>query len=691
MASRDKVTHRKLMDWQTREAGHGPLLGILATTYELDPAFVEIDLLPALFGLGAWDDRSWASRVALEKALAEVEATTILVDHRRYRGRPRSPRIEVLPAVGSRGQLLHAKVLLVVHEHAVRFQVSSANLTEAGYRENREVALPLVASDQSPETAATIMQAAEIMPEVLARWWTQGAAAVHELAMERLRSWAGTPHHDTTIVWGGGATPLWKQVVDRWPAGQKIERISVVSPFWSEEGPNGPFTTLVTELRKTGSLAPGAKIELYTEAQSLSPGVFRPQLPTLGPIDPQALDVHLSARAVDPLPANEPGGRDVLRPRKLHAKVVILHGRSTALAYVGSANFTTPGWGFMTSPSAANVEAGVVFIRPAAVLGEWLLPPTTGKPVDIGPMPTVPVPTEEEDDASVPTFVRGVWLEPEPLQPDRLRLSVVVDPGRVHGAYSVSFVGEESGVLLASDTLSAAENYVALDAAGVSRLLADQQVRVRWWASSEHSDFPVNVAMSARTQLPVVQGCPNPGEQLLLAYYQGRISPTDLFPPPPGWEDGEDPPVMGSTITEVDTSRIQSYQVRGFVEALAGIRADLVAASKGTHAAMRLAVSGPVSPVALAKQVVEAWRRGDRGATAAGFQLVEVASCLREAGEADQSNPAWGQFLVEGRQTIELGLDDIARSVPEELGPESAFSRYAREVLGWKPKRGPST
>jgi hypothetical protein len=109
--------------------------------------------------------------VALEKALAEVDAATILVDQRKYRGRPRSPRIEVLPAVGPHGQLLHAKVLLVVYEHAVRFQVSSANLTEAGYRENREVALPFVATEETPATAAVVLQAVQAMPETLAAWW----------------------------------------------------------------------------------------------------------------------------------------------------------------------------------------------------------------------------------------------------------------------------------------------------------------------------------------------------------------------------------------------------------------------------------------------------------------------------------------------------------------------------------------
>jgi hypothetical protein len=270
-------------------------------------------------------------------------------------------------------------------------------------------------------------------------------------------------------------------------------------------------------------------------------------------------------------------------------------------------------------------------------------------------------------------------------------LSIQVDTSHVRGDYTVSFAGEEPRVLFPSDAEAAAENHVALDECDVSRLLRDQQVSIRWWASSEPADFPLNVSLSARAQLPVVQGCPNPGEKLLLAYYQGRISPTDLFPPPPGWGVDPDSPVAGQTTTEVDTSRIQSYQVREFVEALAGIRADLLAASKGTNATMRLAVSGPVSPLALAKQVVEAWEGRNRGATAAGFQLVEVASCLREAAGSADSETAWGKFLLEGQSAIEALLDKIARATPAELGAGSAFSRYALEVIGWKPNRGQST
>ena len=84
--------HRKLMDRLAPDPLHGRLLGILATTYEMQPEFFETDFLPTLLGLGAWDDRNWTSRIALEKHLAELEAATVLLDAHPYRGRPRSLR-----------------------------------------------------------------------------------------------------------------------------------------------------------------------------------------------------------------------------------------------------------------------------------------------------------------------------------------------------------------------------------------------------------------------------------------------------------------------------------------------------------------------------------------------------------------------------------------------------------------------
>lgn len=687
--SRESVgSRRKMMDWQVPDRALGPLLGILATSYDLDSHFVQVDLLPALLSLGAWDDRSWSNGVAIERGLAGLEAISLLMDQRRYRGRPRSLRVEVFPAVGAGGQKLHAKVLLIVHERGVRFQVASANLTESGYRRNREVAVSFLATQEAPEAAALVLKALDAMPELLAKWWTKSAGVVRHLALERLRPWAGTVPSDTHFVWSGGAEPLLMQVLARWPASEAVERISIVSPFWSEKGPRIPLTRLTDELRKRGALAPEAQIDLYTEAEAGAAGGFRPKLPPLGGIDPRALGVRITARAVEPIPSEETGTAKDLRHRDLHAKIVILEGPVTALAYFGSANFTGPGWGFTDTGTRANVEAGVILIRPSGTLDEALLPPTTGKPVEIQAGTIDPV-LVEETEKRVPTFIRGVWLEPDPVDFDRLRLTIRVELGRVRGPFQVGLAGEDGVVLLRAGEGCSEETHVALAADVLDRLLLEQQVRITWWESAEPCDYPVNVDLAARAHLPAVPGSPNPGEKLLLAYYQGKIIVTDLFPPPPGWEDDS---VAGSTKqeNEVDTSRIQSYQVREFVQALQGIRDDLVAASKGTVATMGLAVRGPVSPVALARQVREAVHSGSRGPTAAGFQLVEVATCLSDAVD-NSPNPAWRQLLDAGRKDIESMLDELTRTSQKELGRGTSFARYAREVLGWRSKGGAAT
>ncbi|MEW6441457.1 MAG: hypothetical protein AB1640_11030 [bacterium] len=56
------------------------------------------------------------------------------------------------------------------------------------------------------------------------------------------------------------------------------------------------------------------------------------------------------------------------------------------------------------------------------------------------------------------------------------------------------------------------------------------------------------------------------------------------------------------TGSPVDTARIQSYQIREFVEALQGIRDDLKNASGACEQAMRMALVGVVSPGCLTAQ-----------------------------------------------------------------------------------------
>jgi len=85
-ATNNHAELRKLMDWVRPDPEHGNVVGMLTTSYELDPTFFESDFLPTFLGLGAWDDTSWASRVELQRALAQTDAAALMMDARRYRG-----------------------------------------------------------------------------------------------------------------------------------------------------------------------------------------------------------------------------------------------------------------------------------------------------------------------------------------------------------------------------------------------------------------------------------------------------------------------------------------------------------------------------------------------------------------------------------------------------------------------------
>ncbi len=681
MSGSRTAEHRRLLDRLASAPDHGQPLGFFASTYEFDPQFFESELLPALLSLGAWNDRSWTARVALENALATLEASSVLVDQRNYRGRPRSLRLEVRPAVGASGELLHAKVLVVVREHAVLLQVASANLTQSGYRENREVALPLVATPKLPGVAAVIRDALQDAPTYLGPWWSESAEKVRTLALDRLESWAGESLPDVAFMWSGGDLALWPRFLAAWPKDDQVERISIVSPFWSAEGVDGPITTLVRELRARNALRANATVNLYVDAEPAEGGAFRPRLPPLVAFDPSALGVAVRAHAVDPLPRDEAAHTDVLKNRKLHAKIVILHGADWELAYAGSANFTSPGWGF---GSRANVEAGIRIAREGTSLGKSLLPPTTGAPAELTSATQFPTAVTDPDPV-VPTFLLEVRLAPSTDNRDLLELVVRVDPAKTAGEFRICD-GEGRSDLLSGDKSSSGTARVPLTPATLRGLLLDPRVRVTWWASREPAEFPVNVDLAARAELPVVAGGGTPDEKTLLAYYQGRITLADVYPAPPDWNADDDEPgaLPRAAESRVDTSRIQAYQVREFVEALQGIRDDLRRACKATEASMRVALTGPVSPVALARQVKQAAFAADRTPTAAGFQLTEIAACLRDAARlADEGEP-WRTFVTDASSTVEGMLQELEAKHPEILGSK-LFTRYVDAVLRGKP------
>ena len=61
----ENINKRKLMDKLASPPLFGPLIGLVATTYEMQPEFFETDFLPSILNVGAWDDRSWTRRIEI--------------------------------------------------------------------------------------------------------------------------------------------------------------------------------------------------------------------------------------------------------------------------------------------------------------------------------------------------------------------------------------------------------------------------------------------------------------------------------------------------------------------------------------------------------------------------------------------------------------------------------------------------
>ena len=119
----------------------GDPIGCLATTYTFAPGLFDEQCLARFLEIESEPNREdLAFLLERESRLGGVYAG-VLVDQTQA-GVEHSYRWDVLP-VRIRGGKQHAKLSLLVWDRCVRIIVSSANLTEQGYRTNYEVAVPV--------------------------------------------------------------------------------------------------------------------------------------------------------------------------------------------------------------------------------------------------------------------------------------------------------------------------------------------------------------------------------------------------------------------------------------------------------------------------------------------------------------------------------------------------------------------
>ena len=138
-----------LLDLWKPPSGSGGAIGCLASTFNFSPTLFEEECLARFLEVDAAPNHEeLAFLIEREHRLGEVYAG-VLVDYS-HAGVGHSFRWDIMP-VRVHKAIQHSKVSLLVWANHVRIIIASTNLTEAGYRTNREVAVSLDLQPQASD------------------------------------------------------------------------------------------------------------------------------------------------------------------------------------------------------------------------------------------------------------------------------------------------------------------------------------------------------------------------------------------------------------------------------------------------------------------------------------------------------------------------------------------------------------
>jgi hypothetical protein len=425
----------------------------MATSFTFDPAFFEEECLSRFLRLetNAADDGA-AYLIEREEKLAEARVVA-LVDHR-HADPMRSLRWDLLP-VRVPGAALHAKVDLLVWENAVRLIVGSANLTEAGYRKNREIFGVLDFRDEAPVPISVLRDVLRFLEGILRKYVPGGdrpetpkARALGLLDRTRGMFARYTPGRREPVEVEAvftGSLPKVRHSAMEWlrsrvPVNQRPDAALVVSPFFDVENP------VALEELKACLLQRGEReIAVVTDGEKLEDRRVRLHLPAWmrdAGSDPLSLSFHR-------VETDEEGsGAGEFRP--LHAKLIRLdRSGGYSIALIGSSNFTRAGLGLGDGPVNLEANLGYVARDPRSAAELRRIAPRMSERYKAGEIVFDPAKDDGEADAAdapLPTFFEEALFAPG-AENGRLHLVLRGEPAAewiVRSADGATILTEES-------------------------------------------------------------------------------------------------------------------------------------------------------------------------------------------------------------------------------------------------------
>jgi hypothetical protein len=617
---------RKLLRCWQRIPEFGDPIGCIATTFTFDAPFFEEECLARFAGIES-DPREdqHGYIVEREERLSQVFAC-VLVD-RAHVAKQRSLRWHLLPVHVSSGGLFHAKVSLLAWRERVRLLVTSANLTEPGYRNNLEQAVAFEFSPQGDLPLDLLRSGLDFL-ERAATMAPQGGeqsigpqgALRRFLATVRsqIERWTdpawprGEPRAAFIPVFPGSPS-LFEQVRTAW-RGTGAEEAWVLSPFFDR---GDGSREVVDQLAECLAIQGERRVSFYATGNRLRDGEVQLNVP-------ECLAKPWKSRMRHSFHLVHQRGEDGSR-RDLHAKGLWFERDGRAVQVLGSSNFTLRGMGI--KGHASNVEANVAFILPdaanafgrtcrAAFPESDPLDPVTERITFLADAPDQT--PEVEEYAPLPSAFGLALFEPEG-EGGRLLLSI---DRNCPAGFSV--LAQDGPPLIAAAEWSApaegAQTVVPWDLRRPPTHLIVQ------WQSPEgkrEALWVVNVTDTSKLPAPDELRNLNLEELLEILTSARPLHEAVGLILRRRERAGTGPGSVIDPHQKVDTRNFLIRRVRRVSMALEGLRERLERPASGLEA-VQWRLHGPIGPLALARRLAEHEPQG------AAFMIAEVALTLRQ-------------------------------------------------------------
>ena len=359
------MSEQRLLEWWLPPEGAGDPIACLATSFTFDTDFFRDDCLARFIGLrssvGEEGVGSLAQINELEERLAEV-TVCVLVD-RSASVDGRNLRWDVVP-IAVPGGLLHAKTAILIWEHAVRVIIGSANLTPAGYRYQREIAVAMDLTNvttvpmsfwQEYETSMNAIMA--LVPPDLADMGPRSRAQKIISAFQQRIVEAKPPTRQSNervkLVFSQPGLSAVDQL-ESMISGVRPRTMRAMSPFWdsSDQGSSDAVRALSQLLSRTGPTS----IDLLVPLEATTTGSL-----VHAPRDLDARNFR-AANDITLLGIPDHSETSEIDRRRLHAKALSIESDDYTIVMVGSSNMTSAGLGLHSH--VGHIEMNVAYATP---------------------------------------------------------------------------------------------------------------------------------------------------------------------------------------------------------------------------------------------------------------------------------------------------------------------------------------